>query len=95
MTADDDACWAAAPDFVWGVAGAIRSTMTFERPDRHLGPRRAFSAPRIFWSLHPGLRPAGPTWGWVAAAYRSIARFLAPGYAEKISTPALIMRRGA
>jgi lysophospholipase len=37
---------------------------------------------------------AGPTWGWLEAAYRSMARVMAPGYAEAIATPVLIVGAG-
>jgi lysophospholipase len=40
------------------------------------------------------IRLAGPTWGWLEAAYRSMARVMAPGYAEAIATPVLILGAG-
>jgi lysophospholipase len=42
----------------------------------------------------PELRLAGPTWGWLKAANESMARVLAPGYAEAITTPVLICGAG-
>ncbi|MFL5237199.1 MAG: alpha/beta fold hydrolase [Rhizomicrobium sp.] len=43
---------------------------------------------------HPNLRLAGPTWGWLEAAYRSMEAAMAPGYAESITTPALVFGAG-
>lgn len=43
---------------------------------------------------HPNLRLAGPTWGWLEAAYRSMDRVMSPGYAEAITTPMLIFGAG-
>lgn len=43
---------------------------------------------------HPELRLAGPTWGWLEAAYRSMETVMSPGYAEAITTPTLIFGAG-
>ncbi len=43
---------------------------------------------------HPAIRLAGPTWGWINAAYRSLKAVNAPGYAEAITTPALVFGAG-
>lgn len=43
---------------------------------------------------HPNLRVAGPTWGWLEAAYRSMETVNAPGYAEAITTPVLAIGAG-
>jgi lysophospholipase len=43
---------------------------------------------------HPQIRLAGPTWGWIAAAYRSMKQTAATGYAEAIKTPVLIAGAG-
>jgi lysophospholipase len=43
---------------------------------------------------HPNLRLAGPTWGWLEAAYRSMDMVMSPGYAESIATPTLIFGAG-
>jgi lysophospholipase len=78
---------------VWGVTVRDPLTMTFER-QIVTSDRARFQRTKDFLVLHPWLRTAGPTWGWVAAAYRSIVRLMAPGFAEKIPTPALIMTAG-
>ena len=80
-------------DGVWGLAGRDPLTMTFER-QIVTSDRSRFQRTQDFIKLHPDLRSAGPTWGWVAAANRSLARFASPGFAERISTPALIVGAG-
>jgi len=56
--------------------------------------RARFALAQEFLKEHPDLRLAGPTWGWLEAAYRSVAAMPAPGYAEKIATPILICGAG-
>ena len=80
-------------DFVWGIAVRDPLTMTFERQIVTSDPAR-FQRTKDFVIRHPDLRTAGPTWGWVAAAYKALARLARPGFAEKISTPALVMAAG-
>ena len=43
---------------------------------------------------NPDIRLAGPTWGWLSAAYASMAEVMAKGYAEKIMTPTLVVGAG-
>lgn len=80
-------------DGVWGIAGRDPLTMTFDR-QIVTSDRKRFQRTQDFLRLHPELRSSGPTWGWVAAADRALARFALPGFAEKISTPALILGAG-
>ncbi len=80
-------------DGVWGLADRDPLTMTFDR-QIVTSDRTRFQRTQDFLKRHPELRSAGPTWGWVAAANRSLARFAAPGFAERIATPALIMGAG-
>lgn len=42
----------------------------------------------------PELGLSAPTYGWIEAAYRSLAEVTAPGYAEAIPTPVLIVGAG-
>jgi lysophospholipase len=42
----------------------------------------------------PFLRTNGPTYGWLAAAMRSMRRMTRPGFAEKITTPLLVFGAG-
>ena len=80
-------------DFVWGMAGRDPLTMTFER-QIVTSDRTRFQRTQDFLKAHPELRTIGPTWGWVAATDRALARLALPGFAERISTPALIMGAG-
>jgi lysophospholipase len=82
-----------ATDFVWGMAERDPLTMNFS--DQIVTSDLArFQRTQDFLALHPALRLGGPTWGWVAAAFRSIAGFAQTGYAEHITTPALICGAG-
>jgi len=56
--------------------------------------RARFAHAQDFLKNHPDLRLAGPTWGWLAAAYRSVSAMQAPGYAEAITTPVLLCGAG-
>jgi lysophospholipase len=56
-------------------------------------PRR-FERTQTFLREHPGLRLAGPTWGWLEAAYHSMDLVMSPGYPEAITTPTLIVSAG-
>ncbi|MCS6778656.1 MAG: alpha/beta hydrolase [Geminicoccaceae bacterium] len=50
-----------------------------------------------WWELlarHPDRRVGGVTWGWLAAALRSIETTRAPGFLEAIETPLLLIRAG-
>ena len=80
-------------DFVWGMH--LRDPL---KMDFHLqivtSDQRRFERTQDFLVEHPELRLAGPTWGWVAAASRSINDMAAPGYAEAITTPVLICAAG-
>jgi lysophospholipase len=78
---------------VWGMEGRDPLTMTFER-QIVTSDRARFLRTQDFLKLHPDLRTSGPTWGWVAAADRALALFALPGFAERISLPALILGAG-
>lgn len=56
--------------------------------------RARFERAQSFLRQHPTLRLAGPTWGWLEAAYRSMHKVMAPGYAEAIATPVLTLGAG-
>jgi lysophospholipase len=53
-----------------------------------------FMRTQNFLRQHPDLRLAGPTWGWLEAAYRSMDRVMSPEYAESTVTPVLIFGAG-
>ena len=46
------------------------------------------------WRTEPGLAVGPPTFGWLAAAFRSIALLTGRGYAERIACPVLMFRSG-
>jgi lysophospholipase len=76
-------------DFVWGMAARDPLQMTFA--DQIVTSDTArFQRTKDFLIRHPDLRLAGPTWGWVAAAYRSIAALKPKG----ITTPVLVCGAG-
>jgi len=80
-------------DFAWGMAARDPFLITF---DTQLVTSDAARFARVqdFLKDHPDLRLAGPTWGWIEAAYRSMTRVNAPGYAEAIPMPVLICGAG-
>jgi lysophospholipase len=82
-----------ASDFVWGIAGRDPLTMTFADQIVTSDPVR-FQRTQDFLKVHPKLRLAGPTWGWVAAAWRAVTHLARAGHAEHITTPALICGAG-
>ena len=76
-------------EFVWSMAARDPLQMTFA--DQIVTSDAArFQRTKDFLIRHPDLRLAGPTWGWVAAAYRSIAGLKPKG----ITTPVLICGAG-
>lgn len=56
--------------------------------------REAFAAWSELLRRHPDRRIGGVTWGWLAAALRSIEASRAPGFLERIATPLLVLRAG-
>lgn len=82
-----------ADDWVWGMDGRDPLMMSFT--DQLVTSDTArFQRTQDFLVAHPEIRLAGPSWGWLEAAYRSIAETAAPGYAEAITTPILICGAG-
>lgn len=79
--------------WVWGMDARDPLRVPFE-DNLVTSDRERFARVRAFLSDHPELRLAGPTWRWLEAAYRSMARMEAPGFAEKITTPCLIFGAG-
>jgi lysophospholipase len=82
-----------ASDFVWGIGGRDPLTMNF-KDQIVTSDKERFQRTKDFLARHPELRLAGPTWGWVAAAWRSIASIAAANYAEEIATSVLICGAG-
>jgi lysophospholipase len=82
-----------ATDFVWGMASRDPLTMGFAEQIVTSDPER-FGRNQALLEADPALRLAGPTWGWVAAADRSIAQLKTHGYAGAIAAPTLICGAG-
>ena len=79
--------------FAWGMAKRDPLLATFDS-QLCTSDRARFARTQETLKSNPSLRLAGPTWGWIEAAYRSMARVMAPGFAEAIRTPALICGAG-
>ncbi len=79
--------------FAWGMAARDPYLVDFTT-QLVTSDRDRFQRTQDFLKQNPPLRLAGPTWGWIEAAYRSMARVSAPGFAEAIETPVLIVGAG-
>jgi lysophospholipase len=80
-------------NWVWGMDKRDPLAMRFE--DQIVtSDRSRFRRTQEILSCTPEIRLAGPTWGWLEAAYRSMRTMRGPGYAEAIATPALIFGAG-
>jgi lysophospholipase len=82
-----------ANDFVWGMEARDPLHMAFE-DNRVTSDRARFARAQAALTGREDIRLAGPTWGWLAAAYRAMARIMAPGFAAAIQTPVLIVGAG-
>lgn len=79
-----------ARDYAWGQG---------DRPVPYTGVRqRRLTSDKeryvdeLWWlNAKPELAMGGTSWGWLAAAYRSIDRVAAPGFLEDIRTPVLLV----
>lgn len=80
-------------DWVWGMDQRDPLKMSFE-DNLVTSDRARFARAQAALTANPDIRLAGPTWGWLEAAYRSMTQVMAPGYAEAISTPVLIAGAG-
>ena len=78
-------------DWVWGMAARDPLKMTFASQIVTSDPQR-FERTQILLREHPDLRLAGATWGWLAAAIRSMDWLR--GQAGAISTPLLVVGAG-
>jgi lysophospholipase len=82
-----------AQSWVWGMGGRDPLLTRFD-DNRVTSDRTRFDRTQNLLAANPALRLAGPSWGWLAAAYRSMAAMRAPGFAERITTPCLIFGAG-
>jgi lysophospholipase len=80
-------------EFAWGMAARDPFLVDFDG-QLVTSDRARFAHTQNFLKHHPDLRLAGPTWGWLEAAYRSMARVNAPGFAEAIPMPVLVCGAG-
>jgi len=80
-------------NFAWGMAGRDPHLIDFTR-QLCTSDETRFERTQKILHAHPELRLAGPTWGWIEAAYRSMTRVAKPGYAEAIKAPVLIFGAG-
>jgi lysophospholipase len=79
--------------FVWGMDGRDPLDIRFA-DNRVTSDRARFSRNQTLLKDAPALCLAGPTWGWLEAGYRSMARMSAPGFAEAVTTPCLVLGAG-
>lgn len=80
-------------DWVWGME--MRDPLHMSFADQLVTSDTVrFQRTQDFIAAHPDIRLVGPTWGWLEAAYVSMTRTTAPGYAEKITTPTLVCGAG-
>ena len=80
-------------DFAWGMAGRDPFLITFDT-QLVTSDRERFARAQKFLGDHPDLRLAGPSWAWLEAAYRSMARMADPAFARAIRTPVLVCGPG-
>jgi lysophospholipase len=79
--------------FAWGMQTRDPLKEDFSSQLCTSDPKR-FERTKDILKAHPAIRLGGPTWGWLAAAYRSMKKVAARGYAEAIATPVLIVGSG-
>ena len=77
--------------WVWGMEARDPHNVSFTTQMVTSDPQR-FERAQMFLRENPDLRLAGATWGWLAAALRSMAWLR--GEASKITTPLLIVGAG-
>lgn len=92
VTAIQFAC-GKAKKFAWGMAKHDPFLVDFRRQLCTTDETR-FARTQDFLLSHPAIRLAGPTWGWIEAAYRSMKTQAGKGYAEAIETPTLVFGAG-
>jgi lysophospholipase len=79
--------------FVWGMRARDPLHMKFE-DNRVTSDLLRYARAQAVLARNPAIRLAGPTWGWLEAALRSMAALQAPGFAEAIATPCLVFGAG-
>jgi lysophospholipase len=80
-------------DWIWGMDQRDPYLVNFDT-QLVTTDRARYDRTQDFLKAHPDLRLAGPTWGWLKQATRSMEMVMAPGYAEAIATPVLLCAAG-
>ena len=80
-------------DFAWSMAERDPFLVNFDS-QLVTSDRTRYARAQDLLKSRPEIRLAGPSWGWLKAATRSMARVMAPGFAEAIKTPVLICGAG-
>ncbi len=80
-------------DWVWGMRERDPLKLAF-KDNLVTSDRARFARTQAVLASHSDLRLAGPTWGWLEAAYRSMALAARPGFAEAITTHCLLFGAG-
>jgi lysophospholipase len=80
-------------NFAWGMAQRDPFKVDFGR-QLCTSDESRFARTQKMLREHPELRLAGPTWGWIEAAYDTMKQQNAPGYAEAIKVPVLVFGAG-
>ena len=79
--------------WVWGMEERDPHKITFAM-QLVTSDQQRFQRAQSLLREYPDLRMAGATWGWLAAALRSMDWLQVPGRAETIATPLLIVGAG-
>jgi lysophospholipase len=80
-------------DWIWGMDQRDPHIVNFDT-QLVTTDRARFQRTQDFLKIHPDLRLAGPTWGWLKQATHSMATMMTPSYAKAITTPVLICAPG-
>ncbi len=80
-------------DFVLGMEARDPLKQTF-KDQLVTSDRIRFDRTQKFIAAHPDIRLNGPSWSWLSAAFASMARVTAAGFAEAIKTPVLVFAAG-
>lgn len=80
-------------DWVWGMEARDPLKLTFA-DNLVTSDRARYDRNTALVAAQSDIRLAGPTWGWLEAAYRSMGQVMSQGYPEAIATPVLIVGAG-
>ena len=75
-------------DWVWGADRSDPLTMAFTAQRVTRDPQR-FARTQALLRAAPELRTKGPSWGWLDASFRSIARMRHDSFGRTLTTPLL------